>query len=199
MTASTGKKRIDWQARRDEIERALADGASAGDIAKLVGTDVSNACAGLKRIGLVVPKENRRAAQKRAGGHRPSDEVRAKMRASAQERWARMTPEERSNVHDAAHSRSSVEKRKRTLRRRYEASLRWLPPAFRDDYDNMLRKYVKVAEARSMLEPLIRRWARETFEGQMWLVETGKARLAPNVATPARPADRFELTGRVGL
>ena len=86
----------------------------------------------------------------------------------------------------------------RTARATTQKTMAWLPPHMADAYA-ALRNKLGARAARAAMAADIAAFAR-TFDGQLWRLATGQARLVENVRPPSRLAvGAFELTGRVAV
>lgn len=71
------------------------------------------------------------------------------------------------------------------------ARMAWCPPHLREEYRFLTRnKGIRAADARGMLAPKIEAF-RQTFEGKLWLLATGKAVIVPNIKPQRQPTHVF--------
>lgn len=164
---------------------------------------------GLDRIPVEMAKDNLRAMN-RPGARKPY------------KRGHKLSAEHRANISAAlrasdAHAAAHVSRREKNValnalpevreRRRENgiksAELRAdrVPPPYRDEYRWLTQsKGLKAADARAALKPQINRWL-QTFEGQLWRVSTGQARVVPKIpfSRPVTAEGSLVGSGLAGL
>ncbi len=193
--------------REDEIEalrRAVSAGLSSRQISALLpGRSRHAVRSKMTELGLGLSPEQLRAAYlaalpargkvKRRKGIRPSAETVAKRAETMRRIWQEMPPERRA----AWRANIATARKPITIGAAVrEAKMGWCPPPFRAEYYRLTRtKCIPAGEAREMLMPMIADWLR-SFEGQMWRVSKGKARVVEKA--PTRPPQGYvasELAG----
>lgn len=179
--------------------RMAREGCGLAEIGATLGRSKAAISIALRNRGLCICPEaaarrriemNRARKGERREGRPLSPEHRARIQA-----WAKIMNSDPAIRADALakmrESRRTPESRAKSKAAR-EKQLAdkfgdW-PPQFREQYRFLTRKKnVPAPEARAMILPQIDAWMR-TFEGQLWRVATGKARLVANVKI-ARPAE----------
>ena len=206
-------KRFRWAPHIDEMRAMLASGKTGADVARHFGLELSACYKGLKRYGLELDPEatlkartaacvtmatrpDIRAKRARIQKAKMADPVRReKYRQIMLARHA-ADPTLKLRMVEASRAPDTNAKRSRKARERWAKVQSWLPEPFRQQYRHLIKsKNFRAAEARAMLEPEIKRWL-ASFEGQMWKLSTGQARLVPNVKVSAVPsAYAGSLTG----
>lgn len=204
--------RFRWAPHIDEIRAMLASGKTGADVARHFGIELSACYNGLKRYGLSLDPEATLKARTAACvtmATRP--DIRAKRSRIQKAKMAE--PERREKYRQIMLARHAADptlkvrmvegsrtpdtnaKRSRKARERWARINNWLPEPFRDQYRHLIKsKNLRAAEARAMLEPEIKRWL-ASFEGQMWKLSTGQARLVPNIKVSRAVSADHSLTG----
>ncbi len=189
----------------------LAAGQTGADIARRFGIELSATYNGLKRYGLSIDPEatlKARTASCVVMATRP--DIRAK-RARHQKRLMN-DPERREKYRQIMLARHKADptliqravegsrapevnaRRSKSARKRWAEKRPWLPEPFCGEYRRLLRsKNMRAEEAKAALLPEITKWL-ASFEGQMWRVQTGKARIVEVAPIPRAQFDH-SLTG----
>lgn len=186
-----------WSAEDDDLLRALmAEKLSRKEVAERLGRTewaIGDRC---RRLGLEFDKAVARQRAAVAMSKVYSDpSYKAKLSKAISRAWS---PERRAAMREAALERRFWEEGHKTLREDPEARARqkaraaqagrewgekrmaWCPPKFREEYRFLTRrKNLTPIEARALLQPRIDAWL-GSFEGQLWKVSTGQARVVPN-------------------
>jgi hypothetical protein len=185
------------------IRDYTAAGRSMADAAKALERREASVRSRRKLLGLKTTPEERLAIRQAAGAkkrgrklrpHRP--ECRARKSAVMVERWRGESGER---------ARARLEERRAALladpaRRAAwaaavkEAKWAWCPEPFREDYRLLRKKTIPATEARAIMQPRIDAWLR-TFEGQLWKVKTGRARVVPALRLSRPVGTPFSLAG----
>lgn len=201
--AAAQHKRRPWTPEEDDILRRMAaEGRSGDEIAAELGRSSRTAVfVRAQRLGItfdVAAAKARRTAgmiaARRAGRYNLSPEGLARLqeqgRNLAKRLWADPDFRERKIAHirEMARSPEARERSRRFARQigRKNSAARNLPPIFHEEYRQMMRKSgASSAEVLARLKPRVDAWL-STFEGKLWRVRTGQARLVENVKL-ARP------------
>jgi len=189
--------RFRWPENLEEIRAMLADGRTGADIARHFGLSRDTTYNGLKRYGLIIDRAATLEAQRRGAAWTKAPHVREQRRRVQQALMA--DPARRERCRQAMLARmqedpdmhrrligksmtaAALAARKKGCKRRWDARLSWCPPPFRAEYDRLIRKKgLRAAEAKAALAVDIARWL-GSFEGQLWRVATGQARLVGKV------------------
>jgi hypothetical protein len=197
-----------WTPEEDaRLKLLVAGGATSREAALALGRTRPAVDKRRALLGLHTPPEHlaaniQRGADLRRGrphshpGYRKTPASRAKAAASMRAFWARADEATRERIAGKIRQQCADEERQRARGRKSgEARLPWCPPSFRQEYRRLQKnKGMTAAEARAALLPEITRWLR-TFEGQLWKVKTGRARVVPTVHLSRPIATPFSLTG----
>jgi len=173
-----------------ELRRMVAAGDGLVAIAKALGR--TRHAIGRKLWGLQLLIDPASAAERRVTANRARlGERRGGWKLSAETK-AKMLAQRLACVFDPVAQEARLAKMRETCRTpecRARASismtaivakrLQWCPAPFLPDYHALRSKGFSAAERRAMLEPAIAKWL-HTFEGRMWKVSVGRARLVPN-------------------
>lgn len=189
--------RFAWRQNLDAIRAMLADGKAGVDVARHFGLKPDALYTGLRFHGLTIDPKATLAA-KRAGSEKSrlpaaialrSKKQKARMADPAQREIVRQAtlarhradPELRQRMLERSQTPEALAARKAACQRVWDARLAWCPPQFRVEYHRLIRsKRMTAREAKAALLPDIARWL-VSFEGQLWRVGTGQARLVDNV------------------
>lgn len=149
-----------------------------------------------------VAEANRRAMNapgvrkpRNSGGPMHPDHARKigeSLRASAAHKAAGIVRAEKLRAHYA--DPANREKVRRAGRARWHGKPRAVPPPFESEYRALQRHGASRSEAVAALQPRIDAWLR-TFEGQLWRVRTGQARIVPNIKVSRVVSADHSLTG----
>lgn len=193
-----------WTAEDDERLRAMmAENMARKDIAAALDRTENAVQDRCTKFGLKFDQAASRARAAASMSKVYSDPAyKAKLRKAISKAWS---PERKAWMAEQARERrfweaghaalaADPEARERQRSRAAKAGreygekrMSWCPPHLRDEYRKLTRsKNLTPAEARAYLNPKIEAFAR-TFEGQLWRLATGKARLVENVKV-TRPA-----------
>ena len=187
-------RRMPWNELAPELERLVREGWSHPRIAKHFGCSVPQVAQACLRRGIkAVPEAviRNRAVSVKAACQRP--EVRARKREARLKMQAEVPGElERLRANLAA-IRCAPDVSALIARKQSERQLAHIPPPFRKTYRSMTKRGVRAAAALARLKPEIDAWLR-TFDGQLWRVSTGQARVVPNVKV-SRPATYVAMAG----
>lgn len=213
MSVPRRGSRIDWEACRPIVAELLGQGALAPEIGALLGCSRGAVLSGVARLGLAFDPEAvraRRVKTCREIMNRPDRSARrsraAKERMGTPEMRQKMTVVMRERVNSPEfrerQARYMAENREEFRRRvsdgakrRWDKVLGWCPPQFRARYNHLIRsKKMLASEAKAALMPEILVWQR-SFEGQLWRLSTGQARLVPNMKLCRPVAGDHSLTG----
>ena len=205
------RRRFDWLAHLPAITAMLAEGATGAEIARRYGLTLTTTFSGLKRHGLRIDPDSTRAARARQCHKMNADPALSRRRSATQRRiMAQPDRAEAARLHMrrlheqpgftaravAAATTLEVNKRRSVSRKAaWERTMAWCPPQFRAEYDRLVySKGLTSKEARAALEKPISAFA-QTFEGRMWKLSTGKARLVPNVKFGRGPGRQTSAYG----
>jgi hypothetical protein len=174
------RPRVNWTKHDAELRALIAAGTPHAKIAERFGCSdrqVAQAC--LRRGIKMDPAhiKHNRAVSVRAAMKRP--EVRERKR-QARLRMLAENPAELERLKANLLAVRTPEIQALISKKQSERQLAHIPPPFRERYRALIKGGNRAADALARLQPEIGRWL-QTFDGMMWRVRTGQARVVPNV------------------
>jgi hypothetical protein len=187
-------KRLRWPDHIEDIRAMLANGQTGAEVARHYGLKLTTCFSGLKRYGLEIDPAATlaaRTAAAKAMATRP--DIRAKRaramatiaatpearERSRQTMFARMAndPGFHARMVAASMTPDALATRKAAIQASWDSRLSWCPPNLRAEYHRLIRsKRMTKQQARAALHADISAF-QQTFEGRMWKVATGRARI----------------------
>lgn len=174
------RPRVNWNKHEAELRALIAAGTPHAKIAERFGCSDRQVAQACVRRGIRMDPAHmnqNRAVSVRAAMRRP--EVRERKR-QARLRTLAENPAELERLRANLIAVRTPEIQALISRKQSERQLAHIPPPFRDRYRTLIKRGIRAADALARLKPETDAWLR-TFDGQLWRVRTGQARVVPNV------------------